>query len=233
MKVIQPYCRSKLTRADIEFILAVLRVELKDEQALVSLLLDENTRDLILDDSTLFHAIIESPDHLRISLHLYFYILVHHVLKEVGLEDRELADYVASVLAQFVRQQPGANSNAREAFFYAVDVLGEIECADFHTRFYLVSSLGNSALILTGVFPDHIEYRAKMKAAPNLNYYESIGSAQFHAASSHNLAQTYNLDRIYATLSNSFSSVRAALNEMKERLVFLGNPHTACSFELQ
>ncbi len=233
MKVIQPYCRSKLTRADIEFIWAVLGVELKDEQALVSLLLDENTRDLILDDSTLFHAIIESPDQLRISLHLYFYILVHHVLKEVGLEDRELADYVASVLAQFVRQQPGANSNAREAFFYAVDVLGEIECADFHTRFYLVSSLGNTALILTGVFPDHIEYRAKMKAAPNLNYYESIGSAQFHAASSHNLAQTYNLDRIYATLSNSFSSVRSALNEMKERLVFLGDPHTACSFELQ
>lgn len=230
MKLIQPLCRVK---ADIEFISAVLGVELKDEQALVSLLVDEKTRDLILDDRALFHAIIESPDHLRLSLHLYLYILVRQVLKEVGLEDRELADYVASVLTQFVRQQPGTTPKVREAFFYAVDVLGQIECADIQTRFYLVTSLGNSALILTGVFPDHIESRAKMRAAPNLNYYESIGSAQFQAASSHNLAQTYQLDRIYATLSNSFSSVRSALNEMKERLVFLGNPYTSSNIALQ
>ncbi len=215
----------------MDFIAAVLRVDFRDEQALISLLADENTRDLILDDRALFNAIIESPDHLRISLQLYFYILVRHVFKEVGLEDGELADYVASVLTQFTRQLPGANHNAREAFFYAVDVLGEIECADFHTRFYLVTSLGNTALILTGVFPDHIEYRAKMKAAPNLNYYESIGSAQFQAASSHNLAQTYHLDRIYAALSNSFSSVRSALNEMKERLIFLGDPYTPSYIE--
>ena len=233
MKVIKPYCRSQLTLADIDFILSVMRTDRDDLEALVKILAEENTRDLILDDPGLFHAVLESTDHLRISLHLYFYILVRHVLKEAGLDDCELADYVASVMTQFTRHLPGAHAKSREAFFYAVDVLGEIECADFQTRFYLVTSLGNTALILTGVFPDHIEYRARMKAAPNLNYYESIGSAQFQAASSHNLAQTYHLDRIYATLSNSFSSVRSALNEMKERLLFLGNPYTPYNIELQ
>src|SRR2546422_11730142 len=40
---------------------------------------------------------------LRISTHFYFYVLVRHVFKRSGIEDRVVADYVAEVLAEYSR----------------------------------------------------------------------------------------------------------------------------------
>ncbi len=217
-----------MSDADFNFIVSVFQNCPNDTCALVDLLADENTRDLLLDEKALFHALLETPAYLRISLSLYFYVVVRHVLMDAGIDDRTVADYIASVLVRFTKRLPHpAQERTREAHFYVVDILEEIDRADLQQRFYLVTNLGNQALVLTSVFSDHIEYRARYRAAPELEYYESVGSAQFQAASRHRLAQKFELDQIYATISDSFKTVRTALRDMQSRILFLGEPNNA------
>ena len=83
MKMIQANCRVQFTAEDIEFILTVLGPKAGTAETLVNLLTDEGTRDLILDDPSLLHALLECRDCLRVSTHFYFYILVRqNFLKE-------------------------------------------------------------------------------------------------------------------------------------------------------
>src|SRR6185503_20427903 len=105
MKVIQPNCRVQFTADDIEFILRVLRPGVDNAECLTRLLADEETRDLILDDEKLLHAVLEQRNCLGISTHFYFYILVRQVFRRAGIEERTVADYVAEVMAQFSRAE--------------------------------------------------------------------------------------------------------------------------------
>src|SRR3954468_14426167 len=115
MKVIQSNCRVQFTAEDIAFISTVLASKGSAAPSLVSLLTDPEARDLILDDDDLFRALLEQRRCLRVSAHFYFYVLVRHVLKESGIEDRQVADYVAEVLSEFSHQHntrcilPGSN----------------------------------------------------------------------------------------------------------------------------
>src|SRR5262245_43809967 len=101
MNVIQPNCRVQFTAEDIEFILGVLRSKVNTAECLVKLLADEESRDAILDDESLFRAVLEHRRCLRISAHFYFYLLVRQVFRRSGIMERAVADYVAEVLAQF------------------------------------------------------------------------------------------------------------------------------------
>ncbi len=67
MKVIQPNCRVQFTARDIEFILNVLQPKVSTSDCLVRLLADEDTRDLILDDETLLHAVLEARSCLLVA----------------------------------------------------------------------------------------------------------------------------------------------------------------------
>src|SRR3954467_12534481 len=101
MKVIQPNCRVQFAAEDVDFILSVLGRKIGTAECLVNLLADEGSRDLILDDEALVHALLEQRGCLRVSSRFYFYILVRHVFSRSGIQDREVADYVAEVLAEF------------------------------------------------------------------------------------------------------------------------------------
>src|SRR5271165_361690 len=101
MKLIQPNCRVQFTAQDVEFVLKVLGQKLGTADCLIKLLSDEGSRDLILDDETLFHALLEHSGCLPVSSRFYFYVLVRHVFKRSDLTDRSVADYVAEVLAEF------------------------------------------------------------------------------------------------------------------------------------
>src|SRR5438270_8318180 len=116
MKMIQPNCRVQFAAEDIDFILSVLGGKLGTAECLVKLLADEDTRDLILDDDALFHALLERRGCLRVSSRFYFYILIRHVFRKADIQDRAVADYVAEVLAEFSCAEtarwvvPGQNS---------------------------------------------------------------------------------------------------------------------------
>src|SRR5271155_4542287 len=101
MRLIQPNCRVQFTARDIEFVARVLKGKPGRADCLVKLLSDEDSRDLILDDETLFHALLEHRGCLEVSSHFYFYVLVRHILKRADIADRCVADYVAEVLAVF------------------------------------------------------------------------------------------------------------------------------------
>lgn len=223
MKVIKPNCRIQFAARDMDFILTVLGDKIGGADCLVKLLADEDSRDLILDDEALFHALLESRGCLRVSTHFYFYILVRQVFKRSGITDRSVADYVAEMLAEFARAEQGSCVLPGQAkpLDYFFEMLAALQTADDQTTFRLRAHIGNYSLFLSGVFPDRIRVRAEQRGFPDLKYYETLGRTQFRAASDHRLAQRYELADILNTLSERFETSRLALNDISDRLFAL------------
>ncbi|WP_309384994.1 hypothetical protein [Cerasicoccus frondis] len=225
MKLVQPICRDGLTNADLAFLQSVLAPDGSAAEALIALLADPPMRDQLLDEPAVFQAVLEQPLPINISPRLYFYVLVRHRFTECGLEDRDLADYVASLMADSMSTSRVFNGNQngkRQAAFYAVDVMSQIQQAGFCERFYLTVCLAERSLVVTGLFRPHVDYRATYRGAPALNYYENIGQAHYRAAGDHHLAHEYCLTDCYQALGNRFTEARRALNYVAETLTFMG-----------
>jgi len=235
MKLIQSNCRAQFAAEDIEFILSVLGGKIGTADCLVKLLADEDSRDLILDDEALLHALLERRGCLKISSRFYFYILVRSVFRRSDIQDRAVADYVAELLTEFTLAErsrclvPG-QPNPLDYFF---EMLGALNTADERTSFYIRVHMGNYSLFLAGVFPDRIRFRAEKRGFPDLKYYEGVGRTQYRAASDHRLAQRYDLTNIFATLSERFGATRLALNDITDRLFSLGDPDYSLEALLQ
>jgi hypothetical protein len=225
MKLIQPNCRIQFTADDLDFISQTLAAVAGDRPVLVQLLSDNETRDFILDDEKLFQAILELRGCLRISNRLYFYVIVRNVLRQAGIDDRDVADYTAELLAEYSDYEasrcrvPGQDT----ALDYFFEMLAALRDADERRSFYIRAHIGNHSLFLSGVFPQRIRYRAAKKGFPDLEYYEALGQSSFRIASDHRLASRYELGPIYTTLADRFQETRQALNDMSERLVSLGD----------
>jgi hypothetical protein len=226
MKLIQPNCRVQFAAEDIDFILSVLGRRLGSAECLVKLLADEESRDLILDDEALFHALLERAGCLRVSTRFYFYILVRQVFRRSGIRDRAVADYVAELLSEFARAEQARCLLPGQAnpLDYVFEMLTALEAADDRTRFHLRVAIGNYSLFLSGVFPARIRFRAESRGFPDLRYYEGVGRAQYRAASDHRLAQRYAVADIFGTLADRFQTTRLALNDIADRLFWLGEP---------
>jgi hypothetical protein len=225
MKMIQPNCRVQSAAEDVEFILSVLGQKIGTAECLVKLLSDQDSRDLILDDDALFHALLERRGCLRVTSRFYFYILVRHILRRSGIHDRDVADYVAEVLAEFASAErarcvlPG-QQNPLDYFF---EMLAALQTADDRTSFHIRVHIGNYSLFLSGVFPERIRFRAEARGFPDLKYYEALGRTHYRAASDHRLAQRYELTKIFGTLSDRFQTARLALNDISDRLFSMGD----------
>ena len=225
MNVIRANCRAQFTAADIEFILSVLGTAQKAE-SLHQLLSEPDSLDLILDDETLFHAVLERRGCLGISSHFYFYVLVRHVLRRTGIEDRAVADYVAELLAEFSKAERARRPIASDPhpMDYLVDMLVALHHADDQARFLIRAHIGNHSLFLSGVFLDHLRFRAQVRAAPEIGYFEELGSANYREAGEHPLARRYELAPIFHVLAEAFHNTRLALNDLSDRLITLGEP---------
>jgi hypothetical protein len=228
MKMIQPNCRVQFAAEDIDFILSVLGAKIETAECLTKLLADEESRDLILDDDALFHALLERRGCLRVSTRFYFYILIRHVFRRSNLHDRAVADYVAEVLAEFARTErarcvvPGQTN----PLDYLFEMLTALKTADDRTSFFIRVHIGNHSLFLSGVFPERIRFRAEMRGFPDLKYYEGLGRTHFRMASDHRLAQKYEVAKIYNTLAERFQATRLALNDIADRLFSIGENYS-------
>ena len=226
MKLIQPNCRVQFTAQDVEFVLRVLGGTLGTAECLVKLLADEDSRDQILDDETLFRALLEHNGCLGVSSRFYFYVLVRHVFKRSDLADRALADYVAELLAAFSESKqaecilPG-QINPLDYFF---EMVAALQTADDRTSFQLRLHIGNHSLFLAGVFPQRIRARAETRGFPGLRYYEQLGRTHYRIAGEHRLAQRYQIDGVLKTLAERFQATRRALNDMADRMFSIGDP---------
>jgi len=225
MKMIQPNCRAQFAAEDIDFILSVLGGKIGTAECLVKLLADEDSRDQILDDDALFHALLERRGCLRVSTRFYFYILVRHVFRKSDIHERSVADYVAEVLTEFALTERGrcvlpGQANPMDYFFEMVAALTK---ADERNSFYIRMHIGNYSLFLSGVFPERIRSR-EARGFPDIKYYEGLGRSHFRAASDHRLAHRYDLSEVLGTLAERFGTTRLALNDIADRLFTLGDP---------
>ena len=235
MKMIQPNCRVQFAAEDIDFILSVLGGKIGTAECLVKLLADEDSRDLILDDEALFHALLERRGCLRVSSRFYFYILVRHVFRRSDIQDRAVADYVAEVLAEFSSAERGQClvPGQKAPLDYFFEMLTALKTADDRTSFLIRVHIGNHSLFLSGVFPDRIRFRAEARGFPDLKYYEGLGRTQYRVASDHRLAQRYEVAKIFNTLADRFETTRRALNDIADRLFSIGDGNTALETLLQ
>lgn len=224
MELIVPSCRESLSSSDKEFVAGHLTRNPADTGACHRLLDDPEERDRLLDGDALFEAILNQPDAIGVSQRLYFYILVRRVFRDAGIHDAELADYAATLLAHFAEAQRafGSNTSKRQAFFYLVDALAEQGRARPTERFAIMVRLADQALFLTGIFPAHVEHRRQHRAAPGLQYYESMARSNYERAGQHYIAQEYCLNELYGALAEAFVRIRRALNHMADELIFLG-----------
>ena len=118
--MIRANCRERFTASDFDFVVHTLARSPTDCVSLVELLSDCETRDSVLDHPRLIDAILSSGGQLSISSQFYFYVLARHVLRQAGINDRKLCDYVASLLETtiisfMVRRRSRAGAPTRRA----------------------------------------------------------------------------------------------------------------------
>jgi hypothetical protein len=229
MTVIQPNCRVQFTPEDVAFLLKSLNRRGGQEASLASLLQDPDSLDLLLDHEAVLRGVLEDAGCLQVSRHFYFYTLVRHALLKVGIDDREIADYLGSLLAGYgVQENTRCRLPGRDGSLdYFFEMMGALQTVDDRTAFFLRAQIGNQSLFLSGMFPERIRQRARLRGFPDLSYYRELGRTNFRVAADHRLARRYSLDDLYHRLSERFEAARLALNDLSERLVFLGDAAVA------
>jgi hypothetical protein len=219
--MIVPNVRSSFGRSDAQFVVWMLSRGIEQARLAEEERLREAGFDSLLDDPRTFNALLAGRDFSTAPSTLVFYLLARHALLEDGLDDRLLADYVSSLLLTFGRMaQDQQIDELTGQFRYLADILDAGDRSDGHRAFQLRAHLGEFALWLTGVFPDHITARVRRRGAPGLDYYETVGANGFRLASRFRDAEQHGLDRVYNLCAEAFPRVRVALNRIADRHLF-------------
>jgi hypothetical protein len=227
MEVLTPNCRASLSASDVDFIKSALLAGNEDAGALERLLADEADRDEVLDHPMLFRVLVENRDQVRVSMPLYFYVVVRYVLRANGIDDRGVADYVASVLARYAASERAFDRpetrSSRSAPLYVQELVESIAAAAPFEKFILATSVANKSLFFSGIFPAHLRERTRRRGAPDLAFFENIGSAHYRVASTHVLAQEFELADVFEVLGHCFTDARRALNQFSEQYASWGH----------
>jgi hypothetical protein len=234
--MVRANCRARFTAADFDFIVRTLARTQSDQVSLVDLLSDVETRDSILDHPRLVDAILNHCGHLRISSQFYFYVLARYVLRQGGIGDRKLCDYVASLLETFSRASklqisdepaPNATHNVADgthhlAEQYISDILIALNRATPEQAFLLRAHIGNYSLFISGIFhPAVAGQRRSLRGGPDIKFYEQVGRTNYQLVSSHSVARRCELDDVFEGLADRFREVRLALNHLSDQLLNL------------
>lgn len=216
--------RARLGREDAQLaVRLVARGSGRVQDAAEARLADEGL-DALLDDPRLLEGLLEARQGAHASLPLFSYVVVRHALRAAGAEERVLADYVAAILLHFgLRQRATRLSEHDDATYDTLASLGEaIEGTDATRAFMARAHMGNYALWLSGLFPDHIEQRRWRRGGPDLGYFEEMGARGFRLAADHRMASDHGLAPLFDAAAERFPRLRLALNHVSDRLLF---PH--------
>lgn len=216
--------RSRLTREDVALALALVAQGGSADRERGEAALREQGLDALLDDPALVRALVETPRGAHASLPLFAYVVVRHALLRTGERDRVLADYAAAILLHFgLRDRARKVADADdETYDTLAGLLEAAEGPDPRRAFLVRAHLGNYALWLSGMFPDHISYRQWRRGGPAIEYFERLGRRGFQLASEHRLAQEHGLVLLFALAAERFPVLRVAFNRLSDALLF---PH--------
>jgi hypothetical protein len=214
--------RHHLTRDDAQLAARILARDSGDELATLESRLTDEGIDAVLDDPRLPAALLRHPRGARASFTLFVYVMIRHALRRAGEGDRALADYVSAVVIHFgFRDRAHRIGVGDDEVYDAIAQLcSDLDDPDARRRFLVQTHLGNYALWLSGIFPDHIEQRRWRRGGPDLDYYEEMGRRGFQLASDHRLAEEHGLATLYATAADRFGVLRCALNAVSDTLFF-------------
>jgi hypothetical protein len=236
--MIRANCRARFTAADFDFIVRTLARSREDSVSLVDLLSDSDTRDSVLDHPRLVDVILSNADHLRISSQFYFYVLARYVLRQAGIGDRKLSDYVGSLLETFSRANqlqspdkigPSSRTTApartcceagNRAHEYISDMLIALTRATPEQTFLLRAHVGNYSLFISGIFHENA-HRRSLRGAPDIEFYEQVGRTNYQLVASHETARRCELNDVFSGLADRFHDIRLALNDLSDRLLHL------------
>jgi hypothetical protein len=216
--------RGRLGRADAQLVLRLLGGGRPERLRRLEGQLADHGLDALLDEPDLLAALVHRRPPPAASLPLFCYVVVRHALLGLGARDRSLADYVASILLHFGLRQRARQLAEHDDELYdtLARIAAEIESADAHRAFLARAHLGNYALWLSGLFPDHIAHRHVRRGGPDLGYYEAMGQRGFRLAAGHRLASQHGLSPLFGAAAEAFPQLRMALNGLSDRLLF---PH--------
>lgn len=219
--------RQHLTRNDAQLAVRILARGSDTELTQLEARLANDGIDAILDDPALPLALVRSASGAHASLPLFTYVMVRHALRRLGEGDRALADYLAAVVVQFgVRDKASRVGESDDQIYAALtDLLNDVNDPDARRAFLVRAHLGNYALWLSGIFPDHVEQRRWNRGGPHLGYYEEMGRRGFQLAAETRLAEEHGLAPLYAAAADRFGLLRLALNSLSDWL-FFPNVHT-------
>ena len=220
--MIRANCRERFTAADFDFVVRTLAHSGSDHVSLIELLGNADTRDSVLDSPRLVDAILCNAGQLCISSQFYFYVLARHVLRDVGITDRKLCDYVASLLETFSRanSMKALHTSEDDGRQYVSDMLIALTRATPEQAFLLRAHVGNYSLFLTGIFHENTQHRS-LRGAPDLAFYEQVGRTNYQLVASHATARRCELNDVYGELADRFREVRLALNRLSDQLINL------------
>jgi hypothetical protein len=214
--------RRTLGRDDAQLALRLVARGSQAEYQRAEEMLRDRGVDGLLDDPRLLSALLEASQGAVASYSLFSYVVVRHAMRSVGEEDRVLADYVASILLHFGLRQRATRvaESDDERYDTLAELLSAAESGDAQRAFLVRAHLGNYALWLSGMFPEHIAARHYRRGAPDIDYYEEMGRRGYALAAGHRLASEHGLAPLYEAAAERFPLLRIALNRVSDRFLF-------------
>lgn len=186
--------------------------------------LDESGIDVLLDDPRTLNALL-TEDSVSVRPDVIFYVLVRQALLEGGIDSRAVADYATSLVLHFGRERRAyqISEGGTEEYRYLVDLVLELESAGERRTLLLTAHMGNFALWIAGLFPQHLNHRTQRRGAPPISYYDEMGANGFRMASGMEGANHLGLDEIFSDVAEHFRGVRVALNRVSDRHMWRGS----------
>lgn len=220
--MVQPNVRSSLTRNDAQLALHVIARGRNADLAEGERRLAQGGMDVLLDDPRLVVGLFRTERGAGASYALVTYVVMRHALMRLGEQDRTLADYLAALFMEFgVRDRAQRISRwDDETYDTLAKLLGATDDSDPKRSLLVRTHLGNYALWLSGVFPDHIENRRWRRGGPDLDYYESMGRMGYALAAEHRLAKEAGVSELYTLAAERFRVMRIALTGVSDALLF-------------
>lgn len=219
----RPGCWHRFSPADWNFIRDALAPSRRDREGLTELLSDPESVRLILDHPKLFEAMVMSRRAALLSPECFFFVLVRHTLKRAGMDDLEVADYIAVACADFGLPSGGSGTPAdRLQNLYSVDYITALENAGASERFFIHVRCANLFLVLTCLYPDFLNHRAARRGAPDVDFYEQVVVSHLAAAGRHALAEEFDLGETLEQVAETFPPARRAMNHAVREFLSLG-----------
>jgi hypothetical protein len=218
-------CRYRFTPADWQFIIESLGGDSRARAGLASLCRDPESVQQILDHPKLFEAVLIKQGTAVMSQSLFFFVIVRHTLKRIGVDEPEVADYIAVACADFSLAESTSHPMTQSEIpsLYSADYLDALERARGAERFFIHVKCANQFLVLTCLYPSFLHHRAERRGAPDVGYYEGVVINHLQAASHHALANEFALQDVLARLAEAFPPVRRAMNHTLREYLSLGS----------